>query len=56
MNNTIRINTKIITKAARDAGMSPEKFVGRIRSISLGREVCAHLLRIDGPDSVFVLS
>lgn len=50
----IRIKTEMINKAARDAGMTPEKFIGRMRSISLGRAVCAHYSRTEGPVSVFV--
>jgi hypothetical protein len=54
MSKEIRIETVLIENAAREAGMTPEKFVSRIRSISLGREVCAHLVRIDGPESIYV--
>ena len=54
MSKEIRIETVLIENAAREAGMTPEKFVSRIRSISLGREVCAHLVRVDGPESIFV--
>lgn len=51
---TIRIETKTINAAAKSAGMTAENFVSTIRSISLGRKVCAHFLKNDGAFSVFV--
>lgn len=53
---TIRIKTAIVNAAARESGMSAVEFVSKIRSISLGREVCAHLARVEGEYSVFVCS
>ena len=49
----IRIETSIITAAAKKAKTTPEKFVESICSISAGREVCAHFLRTEGAYSVF---
>lgn len=53
--NTIRLNTEKLNAAARAAGMTAEEFVSTIRSISMGHEVCAHFLRTDGSQSVFLL-
>lgn len=50
---TIRIKTSIVNKAAADLGITPEKFVSKMRSLSLGREVCAHLTKTQGAFSVF---
>ena len=50
---TIRLRTKIIEAAAKSANLTPEEFVAEIRSISSGRRVCAHLLRIEGEYSFF---
>ena len=51
---TIKIETSTINAAAESAGMTAEKFVSEMRSISLGRKVCAHLQKVDGAFSVFV--
>ena len=53
MLKVIKLKTSDLSKAAKAAGTSPEKFVSDIRSKSLGREVCAHLLRKEGAYSVF---
>ena len=49
----IKINTRTINCAAREAGMSAEDFVGEMRSISLGRRVCAHFEGTEGKYSFF---
>jgi len=54
MLKVIKLKTSDLSKAAEAAGTSPEKFVSDIRSKSLGREVCAHLLRKEGAYSVFL--
>lgn len=51
---TITIKTSTINSAAESAGMTAEKFISTMRSISLGRKVCAHLVRVEGLYSVFV--
>ena len=51
---TIKLQTKMIEAAADAAGTTPEKFVSQIRSISLGRKVCAHLEKQDGDFSFFI--
>lgn len=51
---TIRILTSTINDAAIAAGMSTENFVSRMRTISLGRKVCAHFQKFDGKYSVFI--
>lgn len=50
----IRIKTVIVNAAASVDGITAAEYVGRIRSISLGRKVCAHLKETDGEYSVFV--
>lgn len=50
----ITIDRTTIESAAKSAGMTPEKFVGTMRSISLGRRVCAHLLKVTGSSMTFV--
>ena len=52
--HTIKIKTEIITRAAESCGLTPEGYVSRMRSISLGRKVCAHFKRTEGSFSVFV--
>ena len=49
----ITLKTSEIAKAAASAGTTPEKFVSVIRSKSLGRRVCAHLIKTIGSCSVF---
>lgn len=49
----IRIDTNTINRAAKEAGMSAENFVSRIRSISLGRKVCAHFIEHRNGNSIF---
>jgi hypothetical protein len=51
---TIKIKTSIVDAAARESGMTAVEFVSRIRSLSLGRKVCAHLKCINGAYSVFI--
>ena len=51
---TIRIKTKTINAAAESAGMTVENFVSTMRSISLGRKVCAHFLKHEGDFSIFI--
>lgn len=53
-NKTIRILTATINTAADSAGMTPENFVSRMRSISLGHKVCAHFQKFDGAYSIFI--
>lgn len=50
----IKLNTKTINIAAKKAGTTPEKFVSMVRSISSGREVCAHFSHTEGDLSVFI--
>ena len=50
----IKIKTSIINAAAESAGMTAEDFVSKIRSLSVGREVCAHFKKNDGAYSVFI--
>ena len=50
---TLKLKTTELAKAARDAGTTPEKFICRIRSKSLGRKVCAHFVKTCGEYSVF---
>ena len=52
--NIIRIKTAIVNAAAGEDGITAVEFVSRIRSISLGREVCAHFKGVEGDFSVFV--
>lgn len=52
----IRIKTSVINSAAKSSGMTAENFVGKMRSLSLGREVCAHFEKFDGEFSVFICS
>lgn len=52
--NEIKLNTETVNTAAKKAGTTPEKFVSMVRSISCGREVCAHFSHTEGPLSVFV--
>ena len=54
MQKTIRIKTSVINAAAESAGMTAENFIGKMRSLSLGREVCAHFQKTEGDTSVFV--
>lgn len=49
----IKIKTRTINLAAIAAGMSAEDFVGEMRSISLGRKVCAHFVKAEGKYSFF---
>jgi len=51
---TIRLKTDTINDAANEAGMSTEKFVSMIRSVSCGRKVCAHFIKFEGAYSIFV--
>ena len=51
---TIKIKTSVVNAAARESGMSAVEFVSMIRSLSLGRKVCAHLERIEGDYSLFI--
>ena len=51
---TIKIETATINKAAAECGTTPEGYVSAMRSLSLGRKVCAHFKRTEGPMSVFV--
>jgi len=51
---TIKLKTTTINDAAKEAGMTTENFVGMIRSVSLGRKVCAHFKGFEGAYSVFV--
>ena len=51
---TIRIETHIVNAAAEADGITAEEFVSRIRSLSIGRKVCAHFKGFDGLYSVFV--
>ena len=41
----IRIKKSVINQAASAANVKPCEFVSKIRSISLGRKVCAHLVK-----------
>lgn len=50
----IKLDTDTINTAAKKAGVTPEKFVSMVRSISCGRTVCAHFERTEGTKSVFV--
>ena len=50
----IRIKSAIVNAAAVADGITASEFVSRIRSISLGREVCAHFSGVEGDYSVFV--
>ena len=52
--NIIRIKSAIVNAAAIADGITAVEFVSRIRSISLGREVCAHFKGVEGDFSVFV--
>lgn len=49
----ISIDTKAVNAAAAERGCTPEEYVARLRSISLGRKVCAHLERTSGRKSIF---
>ena len=51
---TIKIDTETINKAAAECGTTPEGYISEIRSLSLGRKVCAHFKRIEGAMSIFV--
>ena len=51
---TIKIKTSVVNAAARESGMTAAEFVSKIRSLSLGRKVCAHLERIEGEYSLFI--
>ena len=49
----VSIDTKTVNAAAAERGFTPEEYVARLRSISCGRKVCAHLERKAGRKSVF---
>jgi hypothetical protein len=49
----IKLKTSTIAAAAKAAGVPAAKFVAEIRSISLGREMCAHFEREEGEMSIF---
>lgn len=50
----IKLETKTIAAAAESARMSQEEFVARIRTLSVGRKVCAHFLKTEGRYSIFI--
>ncbi len=49
----LKIKKSTIIAASKAAKLTPENFVSRIRSISLGRRVCAHLIS-ETPDGYMV--
>ena len=49
----VRLDAMRLEVAAKSAGVSIEKFVSEVRSISLGHEVCAHLEKIEGGIATF---
>jgi hypothetical protein len=51
--NVIKLNTKTLSVAAYKAGTTMEEFVSQIRSLSLGRKVCAHFLYVEGDSAFF---
>lgn len=52
---TFSIDTKVLDRAAKVAGLTPEKFLSRFRSLQLGRRVYAHHRKTVGSKAVFVL-
>lgn len=49
----IKLDTKTLSVAAYKAGTTMEEFVSQIRSLSLGRKVCAHFLYVEGDKAFF---
>lgn len=49
----VKLNVNTLIIAARKAGTSMEEFVSQIRSLSLGRKVCAHFLRTENDVAIF---
>ena len=49
----VKLNVNTLIIAARKAGTSMEEFVSQIRSLSLGRKVCAHFVRTENNVAVF---
>ena len=51
------IDSDVVEKAAKARGLTAEKYVARVASISFGREVCAHLAESnEAGKSVFRIS
>lgn len=51
--NVIKLDANTLATAASKAGTSMEEFVSQIRSLSLGRRVCAHFLYTEDNKAVF---
>ena len=51
--NVLKLDAHTLAVAASKAGTSMEEFVSQIRSISLGRRVCAHFLYTEDTKAVF---
>lgn len=51
--NVFKLNANTLAIAASKAGITMEEFVSQIRSISLGRRVCAHFLYTEDNKVVF---
>lgn len=51
--NVLKLDAHTLAVAASKAGTSMEEFVSQIRSLSLGRRVCAHFLYTEDNKAVF---
>lgn len=49
----LKINTAKINLVAAERGMSAEKYVSRIVSLSFGQKVCAHFVESHNGESIF---